>query len=116
MAAQQQRDTLQAGLPDEEESARTLREQAQQAEAAWERKRQKAVDAETAWKILRQEAVDAQGAWNDIRQQAHGIKASSLQAGAALAAKVAEVERLQQAQDTTERQLATAHQSVLRFF
>ena len=119
LAAQQQRDMLQAGRPDEQATLgmiRTLREQAERAEATWERKRQNAVDAEAACARIRQEAADAEAAWNRIRQEADGIEAYKSQAGAALAAKVAKIERLQQAKDITERQLATARQDVLALF
>ena len=119
VAAQQERDALQAGLPDKEESARnmrTLREQAEQTEAAWKRKRQEAVDAESVWKRVKQEADDAEVVMKNIKQEADGIEARQSQAGAALAAKIAEIERLQDANDMTERQLATARQDVLKFF
>ena len=84
--------------------------------STWERKRQNAVDAEAACARIRQEAADAEAAWNRIRQEADGIEAYKSQAGAALEAKVAKVERLQQAKDITERQLATARQDVLALF
>ncbi len=119
VAAQQERDTLQAGLPDEEESAsiiRTLMEKAKQAEASWKQKCQEAVDAESVWKKIKQDANDAEVVLNNIKQEADGIEARRSQAGAALAAKIAEIDRLQDANDTTERQLATAHQDVLKFF
>eukprot|EP00891_Asterochloris_glomerata_P001128 jgi/Astpho2/1128/fgenesh1_pg.00020_%23_24_t len=119
VAAQRERDTLQAGLPDEAESAnimRTLMEKARQAEATWKRKCQEAVDAESVWKKVKQDADDAEVVLNNIKQEADGIEASRSQAGAALAAKIAEIDRLQDANDTTERQLATAHQDVLKFF
>ena len=118
VAAQQERDALQAGLLEQEASARmgTLMEQAKQAEAAWNRKRQEALGAESVWRKVKQEANDAEVVLHNIKQEADGIEASRSQARAALAAEVAEIERLQVAKDTTERQLATARQDVLVFF
>ena len=118
MAAEQERDALQANVPDEEESARlrTLMEQAKQAEAIWKRKHQEANDAESVWKKVKQEANDAEVHFNTIKQEADGIEARQSQTGAALTAKIAEIEQLQDAGNTTEKQLAKARQDVLKFF
>ena len=91
-------------------------EKAKQAEASWKQKCKEAVDAESVWKKIKQDANDAEVVLNNIKQEADGIEARRSQAGAALAAKIAEIDRLQDANDTTERQLATAHQDVLKFF